>query len=321
MSEEQQFQGDRWTTQTSNILKELGWIQKGDANFDIPCFNKKIHKTGTANRKNPHGIDLLFDYFDPHKKRNLGVVVESKYRKWNGINPSNIQKFVDQLLMTVECASTNTQLKSLGSDNIRTGLLMIWCNEPELFNNQMFKDYLRNLKLQQRKNPIPIFVASNVEILRMCSLIDTVKGLKQDPNTESFSFFYPSDYFSGGQTPSLRRDHINLTYMFSSYIFAKSRRTKHSRKGVELHEVNHVFFFATPTIEELNFMYTCIKKFQFEDADKLIIHFYGEQTEYRIEIKEFLRVKQEELIKQTSYLTIEIDYMKTFSNVPENYTL
>ncbi|MDC7726397.1 hypothetical protein [Bacillus cereus] len=321
MSEEQQFQGDRWTTQTSNILTELGWIQKGDSNFDIPCSNKALHKTGENPRKNPHGIDLLFSYFDPHKKKDLTVVVESKHRKWNGINTSNIQDFVDQLLMTVDCATTNTQLKTLGCQNVRTGLLMIWCNEPELFDEQKFREYLKNLNLHPRKNPIPIYVASNTEILRMCSLINKVKEIDQNPDTESFSFFYPSDYFSGGQTPSLRKEHINLTYMFSKYIFAKSRIANRSRNGTTIDEVNHVFFFATPTLEELNFMYSCIKKFQFEDADKLLIHFYDEQTDYRVEIKEFLRAKQEELKRQKSYLVIETDYMTPLSKVPENYSL
>ncbi|KZE64741.1 hypothetical protein AV545_24230 [Paenibacillus jamilae] len=59
MSEEQQYQGDRWTTQSKNILQNLGWTQVGDSNFDIDCVNKPAHKTKTRDRVNPHGIDFI----------------------------------------------------------------------------------------------------------------------------------------------------------------------------------------------------------------------------------------------------------------------
>ena len=104
MSEEQQYQGDRWTTQTKNILHKLGWTQKGDANFDIPCVNKTTHKTRDRDRKNPHGIDLVFSFYDPYKLKDVGVIVESKHRHWSGINKSEIEKFIDQLQMSIECA-------------------------------------------------------------------------------------------------------------------------------------------------------------------------------------------------------------------------
>ncbi|MDG0874821.1 hypothetical protein L5D93_21310 [Paenibacillus thiaminolyticus] len=74
MSEEQQYQGDRWTTQSKNILKNLGWTQLGDSNFDIDCVNKVSHKTKTKDRINPHGSDIVFSFYDPYSKKDIGLI-------------------------------------------------------------------------------------------------------------------------------------------------------------------------------------------------------------------------------------------------------
>ncbi|BBP91003.1 hypothetical protein BsIDN1_46210 [Bacillus safensis] len=68
MSEEQQVQGDRWTIQTLNILKQFGWEKKV---MPILIFlvlvliNLNMEQQKKAEKKNPHGIDLLLSYFDP----------------------------------------------------------------------------------------------------------------------------------------------------------------------------------------------------------------------------------------------------------------
>lgn len=320
MSEEQQFQGDRWTTQSLNILRNLGWEQKGTANFDIPCTNKSSHKTGNStSRKNPHGIDLLFSNFDPFINKEVSIIVESKHRQWTGISTSTIQDFLNQVLMTVECASTDPELIRLGCENIRTGLLMIWCNEPEKFDNEKFKEYINGLVIKARKTPTTIYIASNNEILKWCSIIEKIKELKTE--LSEFKFFYPSDLFSGGISSANRKEHLNLIQMFSSYVFAKSKMSIQANRDTRVNkDINHVFFFAEPTIEELDFMFSCVKKFQFEDADQIIIHFYGQQTRYRIHIEEFLRKKNEKYEEDQKFLSINADYLNVLVDVPENYS-
>jgi hypothetical protein len=318
MPEEQQFQGNRWTTQTKAILTELGWRQRATSNFDIPCYNKLLHKTGTNDRKNSHGIDLMFSFQNPYSKSEQTVIVESKNRKWNGINTSSIQEFVDQLLMTIECARLHSDFYNSENTDISTGLLMIWCNEPALFREETYRNYLKKLKVPSKKRPIEIFIASNTEILRWCSLIEKVKELKT--KFKDFQFFYPGDHFSGGQTSPLRLNHITLSHLFSDYIFAKSKELITLGEHNIAINVHHVFFFAEPTLEELNFMYSCLSRYQFEDAEKLIIHLYGEQTKHRVAIDEFVRSKNESLKEQKSKLTISTDYMLKLTEVPENYS-
>lgn len=322
MSEEQQYQGDRWTTQTNNILKALGWGQIGDSNFDISCTNKVAHKTGDKSRKNPHGIDSLFSYFDPYKGKNNELIVESKNRKWEGLTKSTIQDFVKQLSMTVECARTSIELRNLGCTDISTGLLMIWCNEPELFKSKDYKNYLKNLQIKLKRTPIILYIASNEEILRWCSLIEKVKEIRTDSINKKFEFFYPSDMYSGGIVSASRQNHINLAYLFSSYIFAKSIEIETFRNGnTSSFNITHIFFFAVPSLEELEFMYSCIQNYQLEDCDEIKIHFYGEQTEFRGSINQFVREKKKSLELQNSSTSIKVDYMNILLNVPENYNI
>lgn len=319
MSEEQQYQGDRWTTQSLNILTQLGWNQIGDANIDIPCTNRSAHKTGKTNRKNPHGVDLLFSYFDPYRNKDMGIIVESKHRKWSGINNTTLQEFVNQVFMTTECADLDSELKQIGSNSVDNGLLMIWCNEPDLFDDKEFRTYLSNIKIKTRKKPITLHVAGNTEILKWCSILEKQKELSRYYN--DFAFFYPSDFFSGGQSMPDRKKHVTLIQLFSKYIFAKSTLVESNSSGTNNLRIHHVFFFAKPTKDELDFLFTCIKKFQFEDADRLVIHFYGEQTKYRKHIEMFIREKNKKSIEKKHYLRIEADYLNVLKDVPENYSI
>ncbi|WP_321999398.1 hypothetical protein [Bacillus pumilus] len=319
MSEEQQVQGDRWTTQTLNILKRFGWEQKGDANFDIPCSgaNKSKHGTNEKGRKNPHGIDLLLSYFDPYKSGTSHVIVESKERKWNGITSSSLQDFVTQLSNTLECARTNPTINNdLGCTNLNEGLLMVWCNEPEKYDEDKFQEYLSELKISRRKRPLTLYIASNKEILRWCSIVQKIKELQAEG--ERLEFFFPGDYFSKGLTTVKRQQQLNITHMFSDYIFAKGEKSLEVLNITVPENIHHVFFFAEPTIEELRFMNKCIASYQMEDAHKLIIHIHGEQRNYRTHIHQFLNEKQAILDKDNSKLKIQIDYMNELKRPPEN---
>ncbi|WP_163070841.1 hypothetical protein [Priestia flexa] len=320
MSEQQQYEGDRWTKQSISILEQLNWNQLGSANFDIPCFKKPKHGTGKSQeRKNDHGIDSIFSYFDPFLKENVGVIVESKKRVWSGVNTSTIQGFVEQLLMTIECAALSEDIQSLGGENVNTGLLMIWCSSLNDYNSAKIDEYLSNIKLTNRKTPITIYIATNREILRWCSLIEYLNSIKESSKVSSFEFFYPSDYFGNGQTMGISKPHLSLIQMFSNYIFARSKEEVRDKDGVRYRDVNHVFFYTNPTKQELTFMYQLVQKFQLESGHELRIHFHGEQSKYRSHIEAFLRGKKEEFRKNDSYLEITFNYLTELKDVPEKY--
>lgn len=320
MSEEQQFQGDRWTTQSVSILKNLGWEKKGSSNFDVKCVRPTEHTTTpeAKRRINPHGVDSIFSYFDPFSTNQTDVIVESKHRVWSGISTSTIQKFVDQLLMTVECSRLSGELSDLGCSSVNTGLLMIWCHEVDQYNQEKFNEYLSELKVESRRAPITIYIASNREILRWCSLIEKIKEIKSDSYVEEFKIFYPGGDFN---RISNRRDHFTLEMLFSSYIFAKSKELRDGGKRATYQvDVNHVFFYAKPTKEELDFMSTLITRYQLEDADELHIHFQGEQTKYRKDIEQFINELGQKFKKADKELEVKVDYLIDLKKVPENYS-
>lgn len=318
MSEEQPYQGERWTTQTKSILESLGWLQKGDSNFDIQCKYKSKHGTEKRSRIQPHGVDLLFQYMDPYAKDNKNIIVESKHRQWNGINTSNIQSFVTQVFDTIECANISQELREIECIGVNTALIMIWCNEPEKFDNDAFNGYLKAINIRAKKNPITIYIASNYHILRWCSVIDARDKLLA-ANDRDFKIYYPADNFSGGRSTAVREDHAILPVLFSKYIFAKSTRTIEYPGLTQSLNVNHVFYFAEPTYSELQFLYSCLSQIQYEDAHILSIFFYGNVSKYRVQIEEFKREIEQNLQKNRSSLKIEIKYMVVFSDVPEIY--
>lgn len=195
---------------------------------------------------------------------------------------------------------------------------MIWCNEPTLYDEEKFREYLTSLTVKTRKKPITIHIACNTEILKWCSILEKQKELSNIYT--DFAFFYPSDYYSGGKSMPYRKEHLTLIQLFSKYIFAKSNYQERNRLGTLNKIVHHVFFFAEPTKDELEFLYSGFDRLQFEDAEKLIIHFYGEQTKYRNHIEMFIRDKNQYYEEKGHYLRIEADYLTVLKDVPENYS-
>lgn len=319
MSEIQQFYGERWTKQTKTLLNKLGWCQVGSSNFDIPCINKSAHGSKEdTERKNDHGIDLLYKYYDPFLGDNLNIIVESKKRNWAGVTKSNIESFLKQVLQTMECADISEKIQQLGVTGVRNGLLMIWCDETEQYNYEKVKEYLSDISVSGKRSPKTIYVATNNEILRWVSLVDYKERI--EGRSESFEFFYPSSIYGKKRSIANQKSYINLIQLFSSYIFAKSTKIEHHSRGTNLININHVFYFAEPTKEELNIMYKLVSEyFQFESADELHIHFYGEQVAYREAINEFIRTKRDYIQSNSSTLKIEYSYMNEFKTIPEDY--
>jgi hypothetical protein len=320
MSEQQQFEGERWTKQTIKILKELGWTQVGDSNFDIPCVNKAFHSTGKGEeRRNDHGVDSLFTYRDPYLNKDVNIIVESKKRKWSNITVGSIKSFANQLLMTIECSDVSEKVQELGCKGVNTGLLMIWCDELDKYNPEKIEEYLSEIEIPQKKKPITIYVATNEEILKWSSLIEYKSSIEKD--SEEFNFFYPSDFYRRGKSMSTQKSYLNLIQLYSSYIFAKSKKKIDVYGDTKVINIHHVFFFAEPTKKELEFMYQLVSDLQFEDCQQMHIHFYGEQTKYREHIAEFLRKKREYIKVNQNKLIIEIKYMNELKTVPEKYNV
>lgn len=322
MSEQQQYEGDKWTKQTIKILRELGWKQEGTTNFDIPCLFKAQHSSkGKKDRINDHGIDSIFSYYDPYLQKDLNILVESKKRIWSGITKTHIESFLRQLMMTIECADLSEKIQELGVFGVRTGLLMIWCDEVEKYDSNKIEEYLSKIEVPMKAKPITIYVATNQEILRWISLIEYINRMTLEVEDTKFKFFYPSDYYRNSKSMAIQKEHLNLIQMYSSYIFGKSTRPVYAGGAIIKISTNHIFFFAEPTKKELEFVYQLITDFQLEDTDELYFHFYGNQNGAREHIDSFIRDRKEIYKKNESKLEIKYDFLEEYKNVPEKYNV
>jgi len=322
MPEEQNFQGELWTDQCITILNKIGWKQRGTSNFDIPCSKKSMHGKNGGKRKNDHGIDILFNYNDPYYNENKGIIIEAKRRKWNGINTSEIQKWVKQLLKNLECGETADKIQKYGFDSSNTGLLMIWCHEFNKYDKMKMQNYLAGIELKNKRSPYKIYVAGNDKILKWCSLIEFIEKEKQKDSVHEFKFLYPSDYFLDEQSSSLVKNNtLNLIHMFSKYIFAKSTELVEVYNNTQKINVTHIFMDDEPNLKELNFMYELIKMYQLEDAEKIVIHFYGEKHDYRGYVEDFIRrINSKYNSLDGVDRKIISHYITLLSDIPTNYS-
>ena len=319
MSEQQQYIGERWTQESIKILTALGWTQINDSGYDIPCSFKNRHGSNGKIRSNPHGIDISFICLDPFLNKNEIIIVESKTRQWNGITVSSLESFLKQLLYTLECSNCCNSFNGYDYDTMNTGLLMIWCNEPLQYNPEEFIKKLKKVKISATNKFLKLYVASNYEILKYCSLIKTIEEIKSKPNCQEFKIFYPSDTFGNYNSLPNRRDIINLSYMFSKFIFARSKEIEKMGKITTEIDITHIFFFEEPTREELNFISTKFGNYQLEDCQKIIIHFYGKKEEaFRNDLNFFKNSMNKKYIDNDKNLEIEYNYMPVFKEVPTN---
>ena len=86
MAEDQGVNGDRWTTQASALLQQLGWSKVADSNIDIPGSDGLTH-----------GIDALFQYDDGFNQTTQGVFLEAKRYATTSFHKSKLQDWVNAL--------------------------------------------------------------------------------------------------------------------------------------------------------------------------------------------------------------------------------
>ncbi|HII4471077.1 TPA: hypothetical protein ACY4SJ_002565 [Clostridium perfringens] len=287
------------------LYERFGWNEL-TRDEEIKCI-KKTHRNDKGNHKRTHGIDLFHNYYDAYKRQKIGVITECKNYEWQSINEKSLEKWIEQLLSTIECAQISESLKEYNSKCtcINTGILLVHANDGK-YNEEKFRDYVKKLKYKTRKNPINIFIASNKEIEKWDSMFSYIeKELKSDKG--EFNFYYPSIMGSDLETLS----HITLYQLFSSYIFAENKKqVKKEIFGSELitTEVEKIVF-SFDEISENSLRYLCdmFKELQLEGANKYKLCFYPETIEDANLIDEKFKSLASEFLKGDKIEIIKLD--------------
>lgn len=309
MPENQNINGEHWTRESVAIFEQLGWTKKGTTNFDIEC---SLHP---SRRGQGHGIDSLFTYYDPYEQSEQGVLVESKCWQFDSITCDNIKKWFKQITDCLECIQVSRVIQDLTSASVKNAVLMCWANDQ--FDYEIFKQRLEGIKMGSKKFECNIYVASNYEILKWCSLINTINKIKQ--NTNEFKIIYPN-------VPTLssnlvKADHISLVHLYSRYIFAQAKVESRTARGSEIKDQLIVFCFEKVTINSLEFMYDMIKQLNLQDAQEYIFYLFEKETSIRQITGEFLaRVNKQISGDLSNPSSVRIEYLDIFDgmvNVPD----
>lgn|GEM_PF-1775462 len=297
--------GDKLEGFGERLYERFGWTEIA-RDTEIKCL-KTTHKNDNDKAKKTHGIDLYHNYFDAYKNQKNGVITECKNYSWQSINESNLQKWVNQLLGTIECSQISPQLQECNSkcDNINTGILLVHANDGN-YDDIKFREYVKRLTYKSRRNPINIFIASNKEIERWDAMFNYVENaFRNDKN--QFKFYYPSVMGSDLETLS----HITLYQLFSSYIFGENRRqaqeTINGRECLVTNIEKIVFSFDVINESSIKYLGDMFKELQLGGADKYIFCFYPQSVQDVKVIDEKVKDWLAESLKQERIQIVKLD--------------
>jgi len=309
MPENQNINGERWTKESVAIFKQLGWTQRGTSNFDIEC---SLHPSRHGQK---HGVDSLFTYYDPYMQKELGVLVESKCWQFDSITTQNIKKWFKQISDCMECMQVSPTIQALTTAPIKDAVLMCWANDQ--YDYATFQQRLREVKVGSKKFECNIYVASNYEILKWCSLINTISRIKQ--NSLNFKIIYPNVPTLG--TNLVKADHINLIHLYSKYIFAQAQVEITSGRSSEIVDQLLVFSFEPSTVHSLEFMYDMIRQLNLQNAHEYVIYLHEKENSIRQIVQEFVANVNHQIsgdLDNPSHMDVRyLDIFDGLANVPD----
>lgn len=157
----------------------------------------------------------------------------------------------------------------------------------------------QKITIRGKNNQYNVFVASNYDILRWCSLVETIDKLKTE--CSAFEFFYPS-IIGDNATNLLKADYVTLFALYSKYIFATAKVIEKQANGGSFPKKQSIVFnFDEVSLNSLQIMYDAFKQYQLEDADEYIIYLYQNKADVRVCVEEFKNIikrQQEEVLKK-----------------------
>lgn len=250
-----------------NLISDLGWVEL--------TRDREISCKRAAHDKQTHGIDLLCKFSNPYINGNQGVIIECKNRQMKSINKGEIEKWVKELINTIECSQSTDDLNDLDKSDIctlNTGLLIIHAND--VWDENAFYNALHALSVSNKRNPINVFIAGSDKINMWTSLLSKIKA----DYLNGFSFVYPSFNEFNRKTQAS----LSLNALFSKYIVAEGiYSVEKNNSGIpysELCRQNIMFFLDDICLENFKYAWSMFKHFQLQGAGKYVFIFYPQKN-------------------------------------------
>ncbi len=189
MGEENKIIGDKLENFSDDLFKNFGWELLAKR-LEINC-NDKNHKNIKDNQKRTHGIDLLFKYTNPFNDNEEVIIVECKNHKWEDFIPSNLNIWIEELLNTVECASSSDIVNGyIGDCALKTGLLLFNSTDNNYDKERAIKN-LSEVTVPRKKIATMLLLADTNLIEKWYSLLDKLKDINAK-DVRDFGFVYPA---------------------------------------------------------------------------------------------------------------------------------
>jgi hypothetical protein len=305
MAEDQGVNGDRWTDHATVLLRRLGWEKVADSNIDIP-----------GNDGLEHGIDSLFKYEDGARVIKEGVFVEAKNYATTSFSASKIKDWVATLDEKIDSLRKSSDFyetyPAMSNTKARNGLLVMWFSDIKNFDH--FKPKLLDAMLsvntpksRSSRASNRLFVMANDEILRLCSLANAVQDWEKDfakDGSENVKFVYPSNF----KKPVQQLPTLNLEYMYSKFILARSEHT-----SKDLHKTSDiVFYFGKNNTESYARLRDGLLTMNaINRSNDLYIYQYNRDIDFRK-----IKPDVEKLFKEEGYPQVTLRSMDQLADLP-----
>ena len=267
MAERQGKLGDAWNSCAVRFLSLLGWTCIGDKDIDV------IGQNGET-----YGIDSLMNYKSPGMATLQSVIVESKRYSVTSINYSTMSGWLNRLSIKLAQCRNSEELQNefpalKDCCSINLGVIMVWVHnaENENYFNEDFTKLLNRLitVTRPKSNAFKrIVVLTNPQILRLCSLYETLKD-------RNYTFVYPSQLI--GNNALERSKVLTIDYMLSNIILTEIKE----KNAIE----KHVFYFGKMSVDAIRVLRECLLKYQFAENDKELIIHYSQSDDITADLK------------------------------------
>lgn len=263
----------------SELFSNLSWEVLAQ-NLSIDC-SRQSHKSATSQsgKKKTHGIDILHGFDNPFAGRREAVIVECKNHKWSDFIPSNLDIWLEELVNTIECASSSTQVASCLSDHVLTTGILLFNSSDNLYDAKRAIENISKVNLPRRRNPIMIYLADPNKIDKWNSLSNEIGKIKTENAEHNFGLIYPSIGGSSWQ----RIPTITPSYLFSDYIISAYTTTRESYGDTKKIDVKAIFCFDKLNEDAILYLKDMINSLQLEARSdrqqELHVYFYPESAD------------------------------------------
>lgn len=256
-----------------DLFVNLGWEMLAQ-DLSVSC-SRSSHKSAKdkSKSKRSHGIDLLQGFYNPFTARNEAVIVECKNRKWDNFTSSNLNEWIEELLNTLECASSSSEVSRYLNDATLTTGILLFNSSDNNYAYDKARDILKKISTPRRKIPVMLYLADTGKLEKWFALGNEISRIKGMYKNHNFSVIYPSI----GKSQWDRKDVITPSYLFSDYVFATYTKSEEHENGTDKIDVKVIFFFDDVSQDSMFYMLDMINKLQIESRGerKQEVHVYS----------------------------------------------